>query len=393
MTYEQRDGAKKLSDYSENGRVKELQDLGIENIDMAFAISEEKDGKGESIDAAIDWVKFKQPEGDGFEDSAEVECKLYRPNKNSNNELVIFTPGYPGGNAGRFERLYAKAIVDAGYTFCTVRHNGTSLTNGESSLDRLGSKKRMDIAAQTGEHYVGGTKEHGYSPFEVVNEPVTPFAALYKMFDRVHFIGHSLGVSANYNTLRRIQGKQDMEEKVGNVVCLSGYVGKGTGGAMWDGLKMPMDILTDAEMEAAKEDDVNICSKQRYLEEMAKIAEANAKMTSPDNVNNVLVFTPQDPIIAGPDRKSPREEKDTYVTEYGPKTKRKLIIRDETGLGKKKQHSMMWISPEVVVSALEAEIETKGPRAGPHYMVVGNEAGSTRFEPTYRPFTMPDDKE
>ena len=38
MTYEQRDGAKKLSDYSENGRVKELQDLGIENIDMAFAI-------------------------------------------------------------------------------------------------------------------------------------------------------------------------------------------------------------------------------------------------------------------------------------------------------------------------------------------------------------------
>lgn len=393
MTAENQEAGLKFSDFSESGRVKELRDLGIENIDMAFAISEEKDGQGESIDAAIDWIKFKKPEGEGFDDLADVECKLYRPNKNSNNELVIFTPGYPGGNAGRFEKMYAKAVVEAGYTFCTIRHNGMSLTNGESSLGRVGSKKRMDIAAQTGEHHIGGTRERGYGFWDVVNEPITPLLALYEAFDKVHFIGHSCGVSANYNSLRRTQDMQDLWNKVGNVVSLSGYVGKDSQGETWDGIKLPMNTLMEAEMEAATEDDVNMCSRQTYVKEMAQVAEANRGMKIPDEVNNVIIFTPQDPIVAGPDKKSSREEKDTYVTEYGPNTKRKLIIRDETGLGKKKQHSMLWIQPEAVILALNAKIEKDGVNAGPHYMVVGNEAGSTRFEPTHRPFTMPDDKE
>ena len=334
------------------------------HLETMFEIEDEKDIDGELIDADIRWVKITKPASEEFADLADIEGKLYTPRKNNNRQLIIFTPGFPGGNAGRFEQRYAKTFTDAGYSFFTIRHNGTSLTNGDTSLEVLNSAQRMAIAKEKSEHHIGGTKEEGYSPVEVVKETIPALLALSKDYDKVHLMGQSMGVAASYQAASRTMSHPEVSSKLGNIVGIAGYVGgaEEKPGDMWDGMKMPMEDLIDYEFGYIQKVDTNaVPTKEKFREEMWKVAELNTHMQVPAHVGNILVFTPEDPLVAGPDK-----EEENYVSEYGPPSSRKLIIRDESALGEPRPHSMLWIRPENLLRAVQAEVSSHGP----HYIKV-----------------------
>ncbi|MDO8667683.1 MAG: hypothetical protein Q7K35_01130 [bacterium] len=340
---------------NEQAMVAKFERMGIKNVVSVFRVENEKSLDGKEIKAEIFWVKFKKPEGQEFSDLSEVEGKIYLPVEPS-GELILFTPGFPGGNAGRFEQLYAEDFTDAGYAFFTVRHNGTSLTNGATSLEILNSAKRMEIAQKQGEHHIGGTRPEGYSPFDIINESITPLMALQNKYEKIHLMGQSMGVAASYNAIRRTQGHPEVQNKIGNVVGISGYVGKEHEGATWDTMNMPMADLTEYEYGYVKKVDANIVPKEQFQAEMAKVAEANKALKIPGHIGNVLVYTPKDPLVAGPDK-----SKKDYALNYGPVSAKKIIIEDETNLADKKPHSMLWISPENLLRAVKAKVSSHGP--------------------------------
>lgn len=345
-----------------------LESLRESGVNFDFPIEGEKSIDGQDINAKINWVRFRKPEGAEFADLADVEGKLYEPS-NPNGELIIFTPGFPGGNAGRFEQRYAKAFTDAGYAFFTVRHNGASLTNGSTSLEILNSQKRMDMAVENGEHHIGGTKPEGYSPAEIANETVTPLMRLASKYEKIHLMGQSMGVASSFNALRRTAGHPEVTDKIGNVVGISGYVGgteQDPKTGLWDGIKMPMDAMTEYEYGYVARVDGNIVPQDQYTMGMKQVAAMNDGMIVPEHVNCVLAYTPEDPLIKGPGRK--------HTPEYGPKTNKKLIIRDEAHPGAPKPHSMLWIKPDDLIWALKVQIGENGDAEGPHYMRLTNES-------------------
>lgn len=363
--------------FSENDEVERLLNGGIENISMAFNIDKEVDIEGNPVNSKISWLKFESPEYDGIDGKLpSIEGKLYEPNdeENSNGELIIFTPGFPGGNAGRFEQRYAQAFVDAGYSFFTIRHNGTSLTNGEVSTEIVNSVKRTDIAKLASEHHIGGTREDGYRPDQMIDEPVTAILSLQKKFQKIHLMGQSMGVSSGYNAVTKLESNKQITDKLGNIVGIAGYVGreKEMPDGVWQGMKdfkgegkYPdgMDGLIAYELDYIKSVDLNCTlNAEEFKDSLIKIANANEKMMVPDHVGNILIFTPEDPLITGP------EETEDGVSKYGPESKRKIIIRDETGLGEKRPHSMLWIKPENLIRAVQAKISDQGP----HYIKIPN---------------------
>jgi len=348
--------------------ISRLETYGIGDYDFALTVESEinKDASGNEVDLARDaditWIKFNKPDDGDFSDLESVEGKLYIPKNNGNGELIFFTPGFPGGNAGRFEKQYAKAFVDAGYSFFTIRHNGSSLTKIDSAKEVVNFDKRLELAKQSGEDYIGGTKENGHAPAEIVNEPITPLLQLCKMFDKVHLMGQSMGVTSSYNAVTRLSGRPDITDKIGNIVGIAGYVGKEKGEPEdpWGGMKMPTKDLVEYEKEYIKQVDTNTIFTE---DEVAKLVEVNKKMKVPSHIGNILIVSPGDPLIGGPDK-----TKEDYANKYGPETGKKLIISDESNLDKPKQHSMLWIAPKNLLRAVKAEISVHGP----HYIKLPN---------------------
>lgn len=366
--------------FSELLEVQGLIDSGIENVSMAFHIENEKDIEDEEILAQISWIKFNSPEYDKVVDVLpSIEGKLYRPKEGmkDNGEIIVFTPGFPGGNAGRFEQRYAKHFVDAGYSFFTVRHNGTSLINGETSAEILNSEKRMDIAKKVGEHHIGGTREEGYRPDEMIYEPITAVLSLQKKYKRIHMIGQSMGVASSYNSVTVLGKDEEISSKFGNIVGIAGYIGKENGipDGVWNGMKdfkgkgkYPdgIDGIIAYELDYVKSVDLNFkLNSEEFKKSLLEVGIKNSGMKVPDHVGNVLIYTPEDPLVAGP------ESDDESVLDYGPRSNRKLIIKDETGLGEKKPHSMLWIEPENLIRAVQAKISEQGP----HFVQIPNTSG------------------
>ncbi len=351
-----------LEQFSEEAAVNRLTELGVRNVEAAFQITGENDIDGRAIEGAdIFWVKYGVPEeAYGTEGMLSVEGKLYLPKENANGEVIVFSPGFPGGNAGRFEQRYVSAFIEAGYAFATTRHNGASLTNGATSLEILNSAKRMEIAAASGEHHLGGTREQGYAPSEMINEPINVLGALHQKFDRVHLMGQSMGVSSSYNSLTWATEHPEISDKIGNIVGISGYVGdtSETPDGIWSGMKKDFNKLAEYEFGYMEKVDLNAPRDAKwYADEMKKVAAANESMKVPPNVGNILIYTPEDPLIAGPDK-----SKEDYALNYGPKSQRKLIIEDHTKpVSDKKPHSMLWIEPSVLVRALKMEVSAQGP--------------------------------
>ncbi|MDD5050171.1 MAG: alpha/beta hydrolase [Candidatus Pacebacteria bacterium] len=361
--------------YSEGEALERLRQLGIKP-ELAFSIEDEKNLKGEKVNAEIFWTKIGKPDGEEFADLVPVESKIYLPKENANGELILFTPGFPGGNAGRFEQRYAKDFTDAGYAFATIRHNGTSLTNGKTSAEIMNSPKRTEIAKQAGEHHLGGTRPEGYTPRQMIDEPVGVLLALQEKFKRVHLMGQSMGVASSYNTATRLKNHPEVTDKIGNIVGIAGYVG-GTDGVpdgIWEGMKdfdgggkypNGMDGLIAYELDYVKKVDLNFAlNADQFKQSLKEVAEKNAEMEVPEHVGNVLVFCPGDPLIAGPKAKTGEE-----LLQYGPETKRKAVIEDLSmpESEKAKAHSMLWIEPENLIRAVEAKVSSHGP----HYFTVG----------------------
>lgn len=353
----------KLKSFAEQESLDRLSNEGIENLDFAFAIQGELGAAKQPIKADVFWTRFKKPEEADLEDTAAVEGKLYLP-ENPNGELILFTPGFPGGNAGRFEMRYAQTFVDAGYSFFTVRHNGTNLLKEDTAPEIINSAKRIEIAKQMQDQHIGGTRQEGYPPSTMVKEPITPLMGLYKKFKKINLMGQSMGVAANYHAVSRMKNHPEALNKIKNVVGIAGYVGgeEGTEGQYWDGMKMPMDELAAYEFKYIAQVGTNtVRTEQEFKDSMRQVAHLNENMEVPPHIGNALVFTPKDPLIAGPDKEQP-----DYALNYGPKSMRKLIIRDETALEDKKPHSMLWISPQNLLRAVKAEVSGHGP----HYIKV-----------------------
>lgn len=334
---------------------------GVPEDKILFSLTVEKecDIEGNEIDADISWMRFKKPDGEAFADLEDVEGKLYQPKGKSNGELVLFTPGFPGGNAGRFEQRYAKALLDEGYSFFTIRHNGTSLTKMDTAEEIINCPERLQRAQETGEHHIGGTREGGHKPVEIMREAVTPLMALHTQFDKVHLMGQSMGVAASLQAATRVKGREGIDEKIGNIVGIAGYVGKDKkeDGA-WDGMKMRVDDIVEYEQGYIKKVDANTTYTE---EDIAEAAALNAKMDIPDHTGLILIYSPNDPLIA-----EPNKDQEDYLLNYGPDTVRKLVIRDESNLNAQKQHSMLWIDPKSLIRALRAKVSALGG----HYVKV-----------------------
>jgi hypothetical protein len=355
--------------YSEPLAIERLRARGIdtENLEYAFDIEHEEDAAKQEIPADIFWVRFKKPADAQATDCESVEGKLYIPKTNGNNELILFTPGFPGGNAGRFEQLYAKTFIDNGYTFFTVRHNGSSVSKLDTAQEIINNQKRLALAKQHDETHIGGTLPGGHSLAAIVKEPITPLLALQANSEVIHLMGQSMGVAASYQALTRMaEHYPAVAEKIQHVVGIAGYVGgvEGTEGEQWDGMKMPMRQASEYEMSYIKKVDTNtVQSPEEFSDEMRKVAALNEQIVVPEHVASVLVFTPDDPLIAGPDK-----SKEEAILNYGPKTNRKLIIRDESNLGAARPHSMLWIKPENLLRAVRSKLSGHGP----HYIKVPN---------------------
>lgn len=353
----------------QNMPIEKLMQLGIkpDEYNNAFDVEGEIDFDGLTKNevkmnelAEIMWLRFNKPDDQELSDTEDVEGKLYLPKENANGELILFTPGFPGGNAGRFEKQYASTFIKEGYAFFTLRHNGTSLDDSETAKDIINCPKRLEVAKSEGQRHVGGTREGGNKPSIIINETITPLAHLYKAFTKIHLMGQSMGTISNNNTINRLKDRPEIINKIGNVVAIAGYFGKKDGEPeeVWEGMKMTTDDIVEYEKGYIEQVKANAIIN---VEEMQKLATVNSQVVMPAHIGNVLIFTPGDPLLSGPDKEGVGE---AYLDEYGPKTDRKLVIRDETNLDKPKQHSMLWIEPKNLIRAVKANVSSHGP----HYI-------------------------
>lgn len=348
--------------FSEQASLQKLERLGIKNIESAFKISSESDLNSNQIEneAEIYWVRFNPPSD--FPNILPVEGKLYIPrNAKQNKTLIHYAPSFPQGNAGRFEKRYIYAFLKAGYSFFAGRHNGASLTKGETLDEIMNAPRRLEIAAKCGEQHIGGTRTDGYLPSEMNDEPIASLSALAGAFDEIHLVAQSLGASAHYNAVTKLKGHPEIMHKIRNIVSIAGYVGKDrkSDDNIWDGTKIPEQQFGAHQMDQIKRSDLNFKGDlEVFLSDMKKISEMNARIEVPPHVGNILFVTSKDPFIAGPRDSTPES-----LDDYGPATSRKLIISDERmETGDKRPHSMDWITSEDIIAAMEAEISEGHPQ-------------------------------
>ena len=74
--------------------------------------------------------------------SGSVEGKLYLPPQ-PNGTILLFEPGFPGDGSARLDRLWARGLVDSGFTIFAARHNGT-IINGEYAGNYLNCPEKQD---------------------------------------------------------------------------------------------------------------------------------------------------------------------------------------------------------------------------------------------------------
>ncbi len=371
----EREGVPQEQSGEQNGQIiRELKDKGI-RVDFAMKLPVEIDKQtGAEVPAEIYWVRWPRPEGEANKDLLPVEGKIYLP-KQPNKELIIWTPGFPGGDSGRVERLYAKTFAESGYAFATIRHNGAPLQHPESSASIMNSPERLALANQRGEKFIGGEKPTGYGMTELVYEPVVAFEALQKNFERVHLLGQSFGATSSWNSVDRLrQTHPEAVKKIGNMISVAGWLGAHDRNdtTRLKGMKVKLEDIYQREVKGAAEDGVNIdTDHDRMLATFRELATRTEQVQIPDHVGQIAVISPEDPLIALPETEW-QEQKDEAVAEdrlvrtlvYPGATRKSLVIKDETALGKPKQHSMLWIAPENLLRAVRAKVSARGP----HYV-------------------------
>lgn len=330
---------------------------------LAFKIEGEVDENGEQIDADIYWVRFPRPD---VTDGLSVEGKIYAP-KSSNGNLIIFAPGSPGGDSGSFERKHANALVKAGNTFITLRHNGQGI-GAEKSQIVFNAPQRIEQMEASGESYLGQNTEsdkvHGYTWLDQAGEPIAPIIACQDKFDRIRLIGHSFGATSMFYSLGELtKTNPEIIEKVDKVISLAGYLGKDeiTQDNFWHGLKVDFDTLVDAELADAIEDKVNLVTdRNEFANSLKLFAKQMEKLNLPEEIGQILVTSPYDAVIAMPVIKYSREEDGkefVQAYDYPGHVKKSLIIEDSTQ-PEKKTHKMLGIKPETLLRLLEMQLSS-----------------------------------
>lgn len=314
---------------------------------------------GEEIKAKIFWLRFAA-NSEYRTDSTEV--KLYIP-ENPNGEAIIFTPGYPGAESGRFEHSYAKKLVDEGYALSVVRHNSVSLDLSEEPAQNIiNSTQRQQDAKEDDQHYIGPAKEDGYTWDDINKGTIPAILALAPRFTKIHMIGHSFGAASTMISLSEIYKKEPgILEKVGNFVSLAGFLGRDEevgDDKIRHGLKMSIDSLIEDGKRKSLQRGVNIASPERYREGIINTTKLLEDSVIPDSIGQVLVLSPQDPSIATPVVRTEEGKIDRY--DYPGHTNKTLYIEDETQ--DENFHMLPNLRPETLLRLVRMKVSSEGPR-------------------------------
>ncbi|OGY43120.1 MAG: hypothetical protein A3J62_03400 [Candidatus Buchananbacteria bacterium RIFCSPHIGHO2_02_FULL_38_8] len=346
--------------------VSHLKELGV-STEYAFDIPREVDKDGEPIEAEIFWVRFPSPEDDP--EIPSVEGKIYLPKKSSRSELVLFDPGFPGGKAGRFEQNYAKSLIDQGYTFVTLRHNATGIENQPAPTEVFNCEERLAQTSQQGQKYLGPIKEAGYTWPDIVKEPVAALKSIKNLAPKIKLVGHSFGATSFFYSIDRLNRTDpEVVKKISHLVSLAGYIGeeKETEAGIWHGTKQTLDQLVDEEIAAIKEDGVHLNPNPEEIKRgIREVARDLGQIEIPKHIAQVLVYSPEDPVIASPVIKVSNEGGREVVGryDYPGHTKRTLVIEDQTQ--EKKFHNLPGLLPQTLNRLLDIH-----PGRSPHFVTV-----------------------
>ena len=340
--------------------------LGLES-DYAFKIGRELDETGKEIPADVYWLRFPAA---GVSE-LPVEGKLYLPSaEKARGEVVIFSPGYSGGKVGRFERTYAQALTEQGYAFAGLRHNSTSLIDQPEPVSVVNCETRLVDATETQQKYLGPTKPNGYNHLDLAYEPATALKSLAPWFKNVLALGHSFGSSAWLLSLDKLRRENDPSlDKVRQFLSLAGYLGRDeeTSIGQFHGVKMPLDALVESELSAAIEDNVAFVKETEQVKQSLRDLASNMEQAEiPEHITQVLVSSPEDPIIASPVIKIRNEAGREVVSQYDypGHTKRTLVVEDRTQ--ERKFHTLPGLLPQTLVRLLAIE----HPGKVPHFVAV-----------------------
>jgi len=318
---------------------------------------------GEEIRAEIFWLRFPANSEYGT-DSTEV--KLYMP-ENPNGEAIIFTPGYPGAESGRFEHSYAKKLIDEGYALSVVRHNSVSLDlDGELAQNIINSPQRQQDAKEDDQHHIGPTKENGYTWDDINKGTIPVILAFAPRFTEIHMIGHSFGAASTMISLSEIYKKEpEILEKVGNFISLAGFLGRDEEvghDKTRHGLKMSIDPLIEDGKRKSLDRGVDIAPTEDYKEGIISTTKLLEDSSIPDSIGQVLVLSPDDPNIASPVVKTNEGVINHY--DYPGHTKKTLYIEDETH--DDNFHMLPNLRAETLLRLIRMKVSSKGP----HYVKV-----------------------
>lgn len=197
--------------------IKELENLG-EHIDTArsFELPNERDSKGDRVPGEAAWVRL-------LDGARSAEGKLYVPDvKKTNGELVIFNPGFPGDAVTRFEERYIPELLKKNYTALSMRHNGLRVGSNAAPGKYVRCPELNDAAIANQQEYIGDPFSFSGSGHEVL----TAIKALAAKFEKIHFIGHSMGGINTLSALGHLlEEDPSLAKKIGNFVSIAGAVG------------------------------------------------------------------------------------------------------------------------------------------------------------------------
>jgi len=186
-------------------------ELNHKNIEerVLFECPEEVKGK-------VHWVELT-------ENGDSVEAKLYNP-ETPNNEVIILMPGIPGDFTSFFESKHIPRILEEGYTICSIRRNGVVFNEKNNCL--INSDQRLLLAQQSQQEHLG--RKDSYSISDWIKEIEIVARRLLPKYQKVYFLGHSLGGFEIYQAVCNLQQQlsQSEFEKIAGILTLSGSIGK-----------------------------------------------------------------------------------------------------------------------------------------------------------------------
>ena len=155
--------------------------------------------------------------------SGSVEGKLYLPTQ-PNGTVLLFEPGFPGDGSARLDRLWAKGLVESGFTVFAARHNGT-IINGEYSNNYLNCPKKQEKAKTDGQEILGENDDPTIADW--LKEPLVALEAFASSHQEVYLAGHSFGTLATLSSIVDfVKDNPELVSRIKRFVSLAGTAGR-----------------------------------------------------------------------------------------------------------------------------------------------------------------------